>query len=127
METRMPKILAALLLSLAAMVVHAQDRTQVFSATTSGDLLIDADGRVAELDLHRKQLGDEVMAAIELRIREWRFQPVQVDGRPTPIRVRLQLDMLALREPGATGVTLAIRGVRFFDERIPVAVSGAGA
>ena len=115
----MRKLFAVLLLSLSASLACAGDRTQVFEASTSGELLIDAEGRVAQLTVDRKQLGDEVMAAVEQRIRSWRFEPMLVDGKPAPVQARMRLNMLAERVPGQSGLTLAIRHVQFFDRERP--------
>lgn len=109
----MHKFLALLLLCLLATTTSAADRTQVFAASTSGELKIDAEGRVVDLRMKHRQLGDDVMAAVEQRIRDWRFEPVQVDGQPVAVTAWVFLDMLALREPGGDGLTLAFRHVRF--------------
>jgi hypothetical protein len=122
----MRKLVAVLLLSLSATLACATERPQVFEASTTGDLLIDAEGRVAELAVDRKELGDEVMAAVEQRIRSWRFEPMLVDGRPTAMRGRMRLNLLAERVPGEDGLTLAIRHVHFFDADRPEYEAKAG-
>ena len=123
----MLRILAALLLSVSTTMAIAGDHTQVFAASTRGQLRIDGEGRVAELTLDHKQLGEEVMAAVEQRIRAWRFEPVLVDGRPVSVPARMRLDMLALREPGEDGLTLAIRHVAFFDSEVAAPATDAAA
>lgn len=111
----MPKILLALILSLSVGPALANGDPQVFAASTSGQLKIDGEGRVVALTLDRKSLGDDVMDAVEARVRSWRFEPVVEAGQPVQVDARLRLDMLALRERETEGLTLAIRHVQFFD------------
>ena len=117
MSKFVPSLLLSLLLSLSAPAFAGE--AQVFAASTRGELLIDADGRVAELTLDRKGLGDEVMAAVEARVRSWRFEPVVEAGQPVGLKATLRLDMLAMRESETDGLTLAIRHVQFLDPPAP--------
>lgn len=122
----MSKILLALLMTLAAATSAAGDRSQVFAASTTGELQIDAEGRVAALTLQHKSLGEEVMSAFEDRIRGWRFEPVHDGAQPVPISAKLRLDLLAVREPGEDGLALAIRNVQFLDAPMTNQASAGG-
>jgi hypothetical protein len=87
------KLLVALLLSLLAGAAFASE-PQSLAATTTGALAVDAEGRVTSVILDHKELGEETMAVFERRIREWRFEPVLVEGRAVPVRAGIHLGLL---------------------------------
>lgn len=107
-----PKNLSAIFLCLLAVPVFAA-APQAFNAATTGELVVDADGRVVSVELDHKQLGAKAMDAFEQRILSWRFEPVIVDGRAVPARARVHLDMLAKAMPGTEGLQLEIRQAWF--------------
>lgn len=102
-----------------------------YTASTTGELVIDAEGRVAELDLDYRRLGDDAMDAVADVVRGWRFDPVNgADGTPVAVRGRMAIDLLAVHQPGEDGLDIAIRSVRFLatgdgprDPALPTAIA----
>jgi hypothetical protein len=108
----MPKTLFAFLLALLALPVCAKppyDRV----AFTSGELALDAEGRVVSVKLDHKDLGAELMSGFERQIREWRFEPVLEDGKAVSTRASVQLDMRVRKTSTDAPATLTIRNVYF--------------
>jgi hypothetical protein len=108
----MPKTLFAFLLALLALPVFAKapyDRV----AFTSGELALDAEGRVVSVKLDHKDLGAELMSGFERQIREWRFEPVLEDGKAVSTRASVQLDMRVRKTSTDAPATLTIRNVYF--------------
>lgn len=108
----MPKYLIALLLALLAGPAFAEE-PQVFNAVTTGEIVVDAEGRVVSVKLDHKELGAKVMGAFEERIRGWLFEPVIVDGQAVPAKAYMLLDLLAKSVPGTEGMQLEVRQVNF--------------
>ncbi|TNJ33059.1 energy transducer TonB [Arenimonas terrae] len=113
----MRAVFAALLLgcSLGSPPAAAAPDLEIYTAGTTGELTIDAEGRVVDLSLDRKKLGDEVMQGFEQQIRTWRFEPIVEDGRPVRAKAYMSLRLLAIRQPGVDGIRLAFESVRFRD------------
>lgn len=108
----MPKMLAAFLLALLALPAFAK-APQDLVASTTGELVVDAEGRVASVKLDHKDLGMEVMSAFEQQIREWRFEPVLVDGKPVSARAGVHLDLRVKMSATDDAATLIVRSVHF--------------
>lgn len=110
----MPKSLIALLLALLTGPASAEE-PRIYAAYTTGELVVDAEGRVASVTLDHKDLGAKVMAAFEEKIRAWRFEPVITEGRAAEARARMHLGLLVREKTEDTAVTLEVRAVRFSD------------
>lgn len=121
----MPKYLVALLLALLALLVGPAfaGAPRDLVASTTGELVVDAEGRVASVKLDHKDLGVEVMSAFEQQIREWRFEPVLVDGKAVRARAGVHLDMRVKMTEEDGPATLIVRSVRFSE---PPAEGGPG-
>lgn len=109
--------LAWLLLLSCGMPAHAQateraDGAQrTWQATVPGRIEIAPDGSVASFR-HDATLPDLVADVLDARIRQWRFAPVVVDGRPVRLDTGLSLDLEAsAMEDG--GLRLEIMHARF--------------
>jgi hypothetical protein len=121
----MPKRLIALLLALLAGPVFAEE-PRLYSAYTTGELVVDAEGRVASVTLDHKDLGAKVMAAFEEKIRAWRFEPVVTEGRAAEARARMHLGLLVRERTEDTAVTLEVRAVRFSEPPNPGKAAATG-
>jgi hypothetical protein len=108
----MKTVLLSLLLA-AAPAFAAETDVEVYTASTTGEVVIDTEGRVVEVSLDRKTLGNEVMQAFEDRIRTWRFEPVEQAGKPVRAKSHMALQMEATREKGADGLRLRVESVQF--------------
>lgn len=102
-----------LLLGLASGPANASDEREVYTASTTGEVVIDTEGRVAELSLDRKTLGEEVMQGFEDEIRTWRFEPVLRDGSPVRAKAHMALHLAVIRKPGVEGLRLGFESVQF--------------
>lgn len=112
------KLFAGALLLVSALLsppATAGDEFEVFVARTTGELTIDAEGRVAEVSLDRKQLGDSVMEGFERLIRQWQFEPIEQDGRPVRAKARMSLDLVVIRHPEVEGLRLGFEQVQFIE------------
>lgn len=110
-------VFAVLLLGAAAASAPAvaKDELEIFTAYTRGELTIDPEGRVVDLAVNRKQLGDVVMQGFEERIRQWRFEPIIENGQQVRAKAYMALHLVAIRQPGVDGVRLAFENVQFTD------------
>jgi hypothetical protein len=83
---------------------------------------LDAAGRVVGLEPATQTLVDIVRVPLEGAIRQWRFVPGKVDGRPAPTETVLTLDIALVSagndklnvriEDARTGGDIAIKGMR---------------
>ncbi len=100
----------------ASPVLAAAPEVQRYTARAEGSLTIGADGRVVDVDLSSNaNLGKEVLAAYEERIRGWRFEPIVENGQPVNAKGLMQLSLVAEREKGSESAAFAIRHVWFMD------------
>ena len=124
----MRRLLLALLLLLPvaapAADAPAADAPETYAGYSSGTLTIDETGAVVAADLENGDLGEEILAAYEERIRGWRFEPIVEDGRPVRAQANMQLRLLAFRVPGQDGMRLGFEDVTFTDGA-PVAATPA--
>lgn len=114
----MPKPFAALALlmgALASAPVFANPSPEVYTASTRGELAIDAEGRVVEVKLDHQRLGANVMESFEQQMMAWRFEPILVDGKPARAYARVNLALFVVRDPGAQGVRIGFKEVTFRD------------
>jgi hypothetical protein len=128
----MKKFAAVILMvfALATSPAPASAELEVYTASTTGELVIDTEGRVQELSLDRKTLGEEVMKGFEDEIRSWRFEPIVRDGGPVRAKAHMALHMVVIRQPGVDGLRLGFESVQFnepsqrkTDERMSRALS----
>jgi hypothetical protein len=123
------KFVSTALLLLAALLpspAPAQAEPEIYTASTTGELTIDGEGRVVEVSLQRKRLGDDVIAGFEDQIRSWRFEPILQAGQPVRARASMRLDLAVLRGGELPGLRLAIERVEFFDPAEPEPAAWAG-
>lgn len=108
-------VFAALLLvgAIASPPADASDSPQVFTAYTTGELSIDADGRVVDLKVDRKKLDVAVMRDAEAQMRQWRFEPILENGQPVGARARMSINLVAIQDPGVEGFRVAFDSVHF--------------
>ena len=112
------KRVATALLLLGAWVsapALAADEPEVYSASTTGEITVDVEGRVTALVLDHKELGADVMRAFEDKVRGWQFEPVLRDGAPVPAKARMTLELLLVRQVGVENLGIAFEDVQFFD------------
>lgn len=108
-------VFATLLLAgaIASSPADASDGPQVFTAYTTGELSIDADGRVVDLKVDHKKLDVAVMRDAEAQMRQWRFEPILEDGQPVGARARMSIHLVATQDPGVEGFRVAFDRVHF--------------
>lgn len=101
-----------LLLSCAFALPAFADKPQAeLDMSTSGEIVIAADGSVASHELD-PGLAPVVKDLVDRNVRTWRFEPILVDGQPRPARTRMQLALRAL--PNEEGnYTLRLENVWF--------------
>ena len=57
------------------------------------EFLVKADGKPAEFSI--KSATDDVLATAVLRaVKQWRFQPAKIDGKPVAVRVALPVNIV---------------------------------
>jgi hypothetical protein len=95
--------------------VAAKAELEVYTAATTGELTIDGEGRVVDVSVDHKSLGDEVMRGYEQQMRQWRFEPIIENGQPVRAKAFMSLRLVAIRQPGVDGVRLAFESVQFRD------------
>lgn len=87
--------------------VQAQDmRLQV-----AGNLLIDADGRVADYSVD-VETPEAIVKLLDSSVRGWSFEPTLRDGQAVKVRTRLNLT-LAARKRDDGGYLLQVEQIRF--------------
>jgi hypothetical protein len=110
------KAITIFLLLAASPALAAAPVVQLYTARAEGSLTIGADGRVLDVELSSDvNLGKEVLAGYEQRIRAWRFEPILENGRPVNAKGLMHLSLVAAREEGSDAATFAIRRVQFLD------------
>jgi hypothetical protein len=116
-DDSMKTVFAALLLAgaIASSPAHAADGPQVFTAYTTGELSIDAEGRVVDLSIDRKRLDVDVMRDVAAQMRQWRFEPILENGRPVAAKAAMNINLVAVRDPGVDGFRVAFESVHFRD------------
>lgn len=107
------KSLVLMLTLLFSGSVLAADSERVYAASTTGELVVDTEGRVIKVTLDHKALGAEVIASFERLVRDWRFEPVLIDGKAVVARAGVRLDMRLKTVPGSESLTLEVRSVWF--------------
>lgn len=117
-DPTMYRLLLSLLL-LLPVAASAADAPETYAGFSSGTLTIDETGAVVAADLENGDLGEEILAAYEERIRGWRFEPIVEDGRPVRAQATMQLRLLAFRVPGQDGMRLGFEDVAFVDPATP--------
>lgn len=103
------------MLLLLVIVGLADAQAQDMRLQVVGDLLIDADGRVADY-----RIDDETPAPIvtllDRSVRGWTFEPTLREGQAVKVRTRLNLT-LAARKRDAGGYLLQVEQIRFTGTR----------
>lgn len=114
----------AMLLLLAAGQAFAQSTAEpeIYTATTTGELTVDAEGRVTAVSLDPKSLGADLVRDFEAQMRTWVFEPVLQDGQPVPAKAKLSAGLLVIRQPGVDGLRIGFERMQFFE---PVARKAA--
>lgn len=107
----MKSFLMLVLLSLAG-VLQAGERPQAeFSMSAPGDLEIGPEGTVRSWKMDSHKLGKVVEDLLQKNIALWRFEPVQVDGRPVIAKTRMTVELTALSQ--GEGYLLKVSDVSF--------------
>lgn len=110
---RLAGLLCALLL--ASGLAQAGEPAR-FTAQLEGELVIGPQGQVLELAFKDAGwLGEDVRRGYEAKVREWRFEPVLVQGQPISARGRMRLELLAERDDEARTANFAIHRAVFLD------------
>lgn len=89
----------------------AADKAATYGIEVEGDLYIGTDGSVRDYKLQSRDLTPEIAAAVDKRIRDWRFEPILVDGQPVVAKTKLKLQLQA--EPIAEGYRLRVASIGF--------------
>lgn len=108
---RIAIIVLALLLPLAA---HAEEQPlSVFELRATGDIEIGPQGEVHSYKLDGG-LSPPVEKLVEQSIRQWRFEPITVNGNPVIAATRMRIVLQAL-PTGSDGYRLRVEDVWFGD------------
>lgn len=109
-------------LLLCAVAVGAANRTEVrkqveASMVVTGTIDIEPDGSVSAHTVDRSEaLPEGVTALLAQAIPGWRFEPVVVDGKPVPVRVKMGVRLVAKQKDDGDYL-LGIRSANFGDGR----------
>lgn len=105
------KALSLLSLLLPACVAQAATPAPEFQLTTSGEIVIEADGTVRSYALKGKSLGAPVDELVGKSVRSWRFEPVLKDGKPVVAKTVMRLTLQAV--PAGEDYVLRVSDVDF--------------
>jgi hypothetical protein len=83
-------------------------------ARGSGQLVIDVDGSVAEVRLTRG-FGEAIDEVVMVRMRDWRFEPIEEAGRPVQAIAHMSFDLAATFDDAGRSTGLGITDVSFTD------------
>ena len=108
-------LILLLSLALAPSAFASSGDIEMYTVGTTGRLTIDEQGRVADVELHNKKIGKDILADYEKQIRAWRFEPVLIEGQARAVTGSMRLGLVAFRKKGEDGVRLGMRSVDFFD------------
>ena len=111
----MNRLLLVVLMVLAPLAAGQAADIEMFTAGSAGRLTLDEQGRVVEVELYNQKLGKEILADYAKQIRAWRFEPVLIDGKATPVTGYMGLGLVAFQQKGTDGVRLGVRSVTFTD------------
>jgi TonB family protein len=87
--------------------------------SVEGQVVIAPDGSVDALEIASK-ISPDLQAALEARLRAWRFAPVRVGGAPTRAQTRFELTLAAVRTGDRLGIR--IEGANFGDATAKAAI-----
>lgn len=88
------------------------DRKLEYSITATGEIEIAADGSVRDYRFdNKRELKPGLAQALDARIRDWRFEPIVVDGRAVIAKTRLRVMLEA--QPAGDEYLLRIANVYF--------------
>lgn len=93
----------------------AEVRKQIESTLlVKGTIDMDAQGRVERYSIeHRETLPPSIVGLIARVVPQWRFEPVQVDGRASAARTNMSLRLVA-KKLDSGDFTVEIRGAQFY-------------
>jgi TonB family protein len=94
----------------AASVVVAAPQPE-FELSTSGEIVINADGSVRSYALKGKSLGKPVDELVQKNVKSWRFEPVLKDGKPVAAKTVMSLTLLA--KPVGEDYVISVNDVSF--------------
>lgn len=103
-------VLALIAFEALAASPRALRKQLVASMVVTGSVLIDTDGSVAEWALdQREALPGEVVNLVAQTVPTWRFEPIEIDGRPVRGDARMSLRILASpsEDEGSFQITVA--------------------
>lgn len=113
----MSRVILALCLVMAPLVAQAQTaptRSEIraqaqASMIVAGSFDIEADGTISSHALDRQDaLPGYVVDAVDRTVRQWRFEPVKVDGVAVRARAQMRLRLLAKwGDDGAVGISVS--------------------
>lgn len=118
----MKSIAMMLLLAAGQASAATPAELEIYTATTTGELTVDAGGRVTAVSLDPKSLGADLVRDFEAQMRTWVFEPVLKDGQPVPAKAKLSAGLLVIRQPGVDGMRIGFERMQFFE---PVARKAA--
>jgi hypothetical protein len=107
------RLAALMLLQCLVLVTGAAWAGERWVARGSGTLVIDHEGRVAELSLEHR-LGKDVAKVVENTIRSWRFEPIIEDGRAVQAEGHFGIVLEARYNDKGEAESLAISDVDFY-------------
>ncbi len=115
-----------LALCMATGVAAAKDVTatapSIMTMRVDGEIAIDAQGNVLDYRIETK-LEPAVRAQLDKAIPKWSFFPVQIQGKPTAVKSKMRITMLA-REVAA-GYAVSVDNVLFSDDRASTSAPSA--
>lgn len=115
------RIVLALLVVLVALLplpASAQSSQARFELPVAGTLVIDPDGTVVDLEIDpvdRRVIPPGVAAALERRVRTWRFHPVMRDGVAVRAEASLALRLEAVDAEDERSMRVGLQALRFYE------------
>lgn len=109
---------AAVLVATTAWADRGQSATEVrkqaeSSLLVSGNIVIEPDGAISQVTVnHEDQLPEAVRAFVHESVAQWKFKPLQKDGKPTRATAPMSARLVA-RKLDNRDFQIAIRGVSF--------------
>lgn len=83
------------------------------SMLLSGTILVDEQGRVAEFSIDKAdKVEKQVLGFVDGSIRQWRFEPTLLDGKPAMLRNRVDVRLVARKQEDGN-FTMRIAGANF--------------
>jgi hypothetical protein len=104
--------LAATLLASGISLASAEEPAPTLEMSAVGEVQIAADGHVSDYR-PQSQLAPMVASLVDRSVRNWRFEPIIVDGSPVVAKTSIRLQLRAEPVAGRDGYTVRVVNIWF--------------